>query len=108
MRYLRSGWLLLDIVSVFPFDLVAVFANLENVPKAALRLPRTMLLLRLIKLVRRSERTTERAGNEGDAPSADTRRARRAAGGQWLWPGRFAPGAGAARVGDSRSVVGSR
>ena len=54
MRYLRS-WFMLDMISVIPFDLMAiggVFGDPDSVNKAALRLPRVMKLLRLFKLVR--------------------------------------------------------
>ena len=61
-RYVRSGWLALDLVSVFPFDLLAISGLLDAMVasgssdgtnlKFLIRIPRTAKLLRLVKLVR--------------------------------------------------------
>ena len=50
-RYLRSPWFTLDVISVIPFDLLAIYGILgrigldeENMSKAMLRLPRVQKL----------------------------------------------------------------
>ena len=58
IKYAQSGWLLIDILSVFPFDLLLLFADLgtgegeSNKPTSMVRLVRGVRLLRLLKLFR--------------------------------------------------------